>query len=234
MAHRVGLLELPVSPDGAVIADPGLAVLGEFFRTILEHYASAAWTSAVPADFSVVKTLSFHDPEEMNFWIGDLPLLSVWRDDDKKTAKLTVEHRESTSQLHVLWVMPPLNQIHSSKTHSFFNAFKKIMEEIAQNGRDPCWIAEGDASEAGRAYGSDVLELAGLDRWDLTASRRVPVEIPIDGTRAQSHTGYMVTFDLVETTYTDPEAFGPGGGPTSIDGELTTSDGQVPLGHFRV
>lgn len=225
MAHSVGGLLLPAAPSAAdeALTDPAIDALADFFSAVLTAWLGNAWKRCAPSE-PVVRTVSKWDPEETDFADRDLPLLCIWRDGNARPQRLTDDHQEIGSIVHVVWVPPPATQRKQAQRHAFFNAFDKGVSLAVLHERDPAYRRTEDTDAASVAYGSDVLAIAGIDDWRLQNTRRVPIEIKIEGATTRRYPGYLATLALRESSTTDPSAFGVS--PTVIHGDLT--DGQTP------
>lgn len=211
MAHRFGALTLPapaVAP-GESVTDPGLDVLGGFFRAILEKYLATAWASVAPGE-PIVRVVSTDNPEERDFTTKDLPLLCLWRPEDSQVNHLTEVFEENQDLLRILWVPAITTHIKGHVRSTFFNGFKKAISLAVRLERDPVYVHPVDAAraasdplrQAAEAYGSDVHDLAGLDWWRLRNFTRMPVDFPV-GNHSQSIPGYLATLQIGETNETD-------------------------------
>lgn len=239
MAHRVGALLLPApappfappQPDqpNAAALDPALDVLGAFFQAMLEHYAGQAWKSIAPNEPVVRKLFVGYDPEELDFQIEDTPVLALWRENDGAPTRLSEGNAQSQSLVNVLYVLPPADEQKLAARSPFLNVFKNIMLLAYKQERDPCWIRPGDeASDAARTYGSYVWGHAGIDGWGYTGTKRVPVVVPTGSGEPQTYPGYLATWTILESSESDPSAFGStingvrvGTGITSVGFNLT-------------
>ena len=215
MGHRVGALFLPAPPapfaptepslENTAPMDPALAVLGAFFRAMLEHYGTPLWDT-IGGGEPIVRHLSVgHDPEDLDFSDAMLPQLALWREKDGKPTRLTEGNVQQQTLVRVLWVLPPaVEQVFAARS-PFFNPFTKIMALAFQNGRDPAWIKAGEEENVvARTYGSYVWGHAGLDGWSYDGSERVPVQVA--GVE-QPYSGYLASWTILESGETDPAAF---------------------------
>lgn len=87
------------------------------------------------------------------------------------------------------------------------------------------WTSTVD--EPAIVYGSDVLDLAGLDEWRLRRFQRVPVDVPTGGDTL-SYPAYLATLEITESTDSDWTNAAWGTEPTVIRFDLTTG-GVDPL-----
>lgn len=223
MPHRVGGLDLPAPPPARdeSVGDPALDVIADFLRTMLEKWLGAAWRAVAPGE-PIVKTVYKHDPGEVDFFDGDLPLLCVWSDDDSSPSRLADAFLENQDQLRVLWMPPPAPQIKGSLRFPFFRPFKKAISLAVQHSRDPAWIHPSDIGDPGAiAYGSDVLAKAGVSHWRLGRFQRIDVQVP-NGNETIRYPAYLATLQLSELSETDSTAFGVA--PTVIRADLVTGD----------
>lgn len=239
MANSVGNLLLPVqvpAEETDSVGDPALDVLAEFFAAVLRADLTAAWEAR--SDEPLIKNVSKHDPEETDFCVSDMPLLACWRGDDTSPARSMDEINEVEANFQLLWVPQPSAYEVQATRHSFFSAFDHSIAHAVLVGRHPAWKLASELASAtqsvvdeAEAYGSSVLTAAGLSMWTLRNVRRVPVDIPIDGTRAQTYNGYLATIQATEWTVVDPSAYGTSA--TVIHGDVVSQDKQVIRGQFR-
>lgn len=200
----------PAQPDdpNAQALDPALSILGQFFRAMLEFYAGEAWANIAPGEPVVRKLSVGFDPEHLDFQDGDTPLLALWRDKDGAPTRFDDGNVQSATTIHVLWVAAPADEQKLAARSPFFVAFQNVMKLAFQNERDPCFIARGEESNViSRTYGSYVWGLAGIDGWHYTSTERVPVMVPTGGQR-EDFPAYLSTWTILESTSTDPAAFG--------------------------
>lgn len=214
--------------ENTAALDPALSVLGAFFRALLEHYCGPAWKSIAPNE-PIVRVLSVgHDPEDIDFHDGMVPLLALWRDHDGAPARLDDSSAQQSSLVNVLWILPPADEQKLAARSPFFNLFTKAMLIAFQNERDPSWVREEDAADpAARTYGSWAFGLAGLDGWTYGGTKRVPVQVPTGG-ETRPFPAYLATWTILESSENDPTAFGStiagvrvGTEPTEIRIDLT-------------
>lgn len=225
------LLPVPAPPFGTTqpdernsqALDPALNTLGAFFKALLEHYCDAAWSAIAPAE-PIVRVLSVgHDPEDLDFHDGMLPLLALWREHDGQPVRLQDGNTQAPSIVNVLWVAPAADEQKLAARSPFFNVFCKVMQHAFQQERDPCWIKPGEEDDVvARTYGSYVWGHAGIDNWNYSGTRRVPVVIPTARER-ETYPGFLALWTIQESTTSDPAAYG-----STIDGvRVGTGDTSV-------
>lgn len=186
--------------------DPALAVLGAFFRAVLEHYCGPAWKSIAPREPVVRELIVGHDPEDWDFHEGMLPVLALWREHDGVPTRLDDGNAQQSSLVNVLWICPPADEQKLGARSPFFNAFTKALLLAFKNERDPCWVRhEDEANLTSRTYGSYVWGLAGIDNWSYLGTKRVPVQIA-NGEGNDAYSGYLATWTILESSETDPAA----------------------------
>lgn len=243
MSHRVGALLMPApaprfgpaSPDENVdeTLDPAVAILGAFFKAVLERYCGSAWDSLAPKEPIVRVLKTGHNPEDLDFSPSMLPLLAVWREHDGTPQRHDDANVQAPSSINVLWVAPPGNDQKLAARSPFFNAFVKAMQTAYQRcieGQgDPCYIRRGEEDNVvSRTYGSYVWGLAGIDSWSYLGTKRAPVQVGVgEGQKPQTYTGYLASWTILESTSTDPSQLGStingvrvGVEPTSIQFDL--------------
>jgi hypothetical protein len=240
MSNSIGSMLLPVpapAPEEA-LGDPAIDILADFFETVLTADLKSAWESRVLNE-PVVRRVYKYNPEEADFCTDDLPLLCVWRDDDNSPRKSMDVHTEIDANFMVLWIPPPADQQNLSSRHPFFSAFDHCMAHAVQMERHPAWkhpsevtSTNPDTVAEANAYGSNVLRMANIDRWQLQSIKRIPVVVPVQGNREAQYPGYLAAISAIESTVTDPTAYGVK--PFSVHGDLTTKDKQVVRTSFRV
>lgn len=232
MAHRVGALHLSspaVASEDNAPGDPALDVIGAFLAQVLTTWLSTLWLSVAPGE-PVVRTVIKDNPEEREFNVNDLPALYLWRDEDL-TVQLADGIDETTTQLNVLWVPPPSQQIIGSRRSAFFAAISKALSVAILHEREPSWVHPSDSAlpvndpirQAAEAYGSDVIEHAGLADWRPGRFRRVPLDIG-----EAIHPGYIATIPIVEWSTTDNTNEAWGVYPTQLALDIT-SGGSDPV-----
>lgn len=235
--HQVGALQLPApapASDDDSLGDPGLDVLGAYFRQILETYLGDAWIAVAPEE-PVVRVLAKDNPEERDFNENDLPLLCVWRQEVTGPNRSAESFEENVETLSILWVPAPTTQVKGARRSPFFNAFKSAISSAILHGRDQSYVHASDSAllstdplrHAAEAYGSDVMHLAGLDTWRLRRFQRVPVDVPTGGDTL-SYPAYLATLEITESTNSDWTNAAWGTEPTVIRFDLTTG-GVDPL-----
>lgn len=235
--HRVGALLLPAPPppfgpvapgEVAPVIDPALETLGAFFRAMLERYCGEAWASIAPGEPLVRQLLIGHDPEEVDFHEGMVPLLALWRETEGKPNRLTDYNAQSNTTVNVLWIMAPADEQRLAARSPFFNLVNKTFLLALAQERDPCWIKAGrESNPIDRTYGSYVWGHAGLDGWDYLGLQRVPVQVPA-GDSTQTFGAYLAIWTIQESSEADPTAYGStldgvrvGTEPTEIAIDLT-------------
>lgn len=205
MAHKVGALVLPApSPaPGQSLADPALDILVEYFQVALETWLGEAWKSVAPKE-PICKKVSKHDPEDCDFFEGDLPLLSVWRSGDATNSRLADAYQESITQLRVLWVPPPTTTAKKVVRYNFLNGFSKAINEAVTLSRIPQYVHSSEVGDAAaECYGSDIEDLCGIDVWRVQSVAPVPVDVPRGDGGVYTYPGYLATIQLTETNETD-------------------------------
>lgn len=224
MAHSVGALLLPAPAPEAetdALTDPAVDIIADYLEAVMTTWLATAW-AARGAGETVVRTVYKHDPEEIDFATQNLPILCLWREREAEAIQIADAYDEGESQLNVLWILPPAPQTKDSKRFSFFNGFSAAIKMAVKLGRHPAYVHADEAGEPGpEAYGSDVLKLAGLDRWRRGQIIRTPVNV--EGMQ-RPFMGYLATILLTETTHRDNTADGVF--PSVIEGDIT--DGLEP------
>lgn len=224
MTVGVGALVLPAPvPATGTSGDPALDIVGAYLRAVLQTFLATKWASLAPNE-PVVRTLNFHDPEELDFRERDLPLLVLWKERalGDEPRRIADGWTESHKTVHVLWIPPPTTQTRGSTRFPFFNDFASVIEWAVHHERHPSYVHASEVADpAAIAYGSDVLALARIDQWIYRGTQRAPVEVGT-GTGALSYPAYLATLTVVESTLVDNTAWGTE--PTVIQFDLTTGD----------
>jgi hypothetical protein len=225
MTHQVGALALPIPVAPGSLGDPGLDILADYILAVMEKYLAAAWQSRAPGE-PIVRTLSTHDPEECEFRMLELPLLSVWRHTDDAPKRLTDAYQETEDTIHIMWTTPPATQVKGTERYPFFKAFDSVISTAVIKERDPAYVHASEVADAAAlAYGSDVQALAKFDWWILQRTTRVPVEVEFGG-RVEAFPGYLAMLRVGETTLIDPtdnDVYTP------VISATTNSGGATPL-----
>ncbi len=140
MPDSYGLLDLPapVQAATAVVTDPALGVLVDYFGTILTANLAAAWAVFAPNE-PIVRNRYSRDPSPDDFDTKKLPALYAWR--DSQTNDITGDDiAQDTSIVSILWVYPPAPQYKQAVRLAVQNGLTAALGRAIFKGRDPSWI----------------------------------------------------------------------------------------------
>ena len=140
MADTYGLLALPapVQVPPAVCTDPGLEILLDWFRTLLNANLQTAWNVYAPGE-PIVRKWHARDPAPADFAAGQLPALFCWRD-TQSSDQVADDVVQDTSSLVLLWVYPPTDQFKQAVRMAVQNGLSKSLSRAVFFGRDPSWF----------------------------------------------------------------------------------------------
>lgn len=228
VAANAGALVLPVpavvSPGTGVAnqapSDPALDALILYFGALWSAYCGAAWLGANPNE-PITKTLLKHNPEEEDFTDGAVPALYMWRGTQERAISRGDEFEVSACRFEILWVMPMAPTIRKAARAPWFNAWSKIMQHAAKGEPDINWIASGDIKVSSLAYGTPILDAAGLVEMGFIEATTKELRVDIEGGAAQTYPCFGASISAQEETVLKVDQYPQGG----LDLKLHTADG---------
>jgi len=243
VGNTLGLLELPVVAGYGGTEAPGdraLTAIGKYLQAGLVHYLDAAWKAAtlgtgmgatkLAKGQSIVKSVSYNDPEDNTFNVEQLPALFVFRDWDAGVTHEWVadDFICQKSTIRVLWCPSPSPQTFRSGHESFCDAINKVVGLLMAQGRDPSWVATGETDADYLIYGTPLMAAAGAHRQPyLMAAKRIPIKIAmVDGSEGRTYPAMLFTIHLTEVNDWDLTV----GGSIS-QGTSEVVQAQDPGGH---
>jgi hypothetical protein len=169
MSDMFGLLPLPAPApaEGAALTDPGLDMVLEFMRAVLNSELGSAWASRAPTDSRPVSYVFNHPPQGEVFNLDETPALYAWRTDDSGAGRYSQDLDADEGGITVLWVPPALPQEDQALIEAFRNGVKKVLKSAFAQGRHPAWKIPGDTYYQPEDYGSVLLKHARFSRIRL-------------------------------------------------------------------
>lgn len=176
MADIVGNVEVPVTTS-APVGDPLLAVLGSFFKAVLNAKASAAWGNVDPGH-ECVREVFTHDPNEASFNDNKLPALYIHRQSIGMAKWIGQDIRIRPSQIAMSWVPPDAPDPKFILRDAFLNAVSSVIEHTLEfEGRDASWVVPGDTDPLAATSGSLLWTFAKVHTLVARQVRHVPLII---------------------------------------------------------
>lgn len=139
MAEGFGAITVPIGTT----PDPALAILGDYFKTIVNLDAKASWEERPFGDEEVIKTVFGLSPNGRVFDSCLLPALFVYRTGGlfSQTAD---DWLEDSSVIKLAWLLPISAVDDVDIRREFFKAFAVLVAKAARRGRDTRWQWDAD------------------------------------------------------------------------------------------
>ncbi|WP_394849697.1 hypothetical protein LZC95_19870 [Pendulispora brunnea] len=209
MGDRYGLVTAPVAPAGAdeAAGDPALTHLAEFLRAWLNANAMEAFGHLMPR-LPPCREAFCHDPEEVSFNERDLPAIFVWREGGN-SERIADDYHVETSELALLWVVPPSPQAKQRIRQPFANAIWKLVDMGIERGRAPGFVVAGDSDPRAASEGSLIYGYLGAWSIDLRRRRRRTFVEAMSDSPARRYPAVEMTLELRELQEYDLGRYAP-------------------------
>jgi hypothetical protein len=155
-------------PDGASSVDVGIATLTALISQAMTSELQAAWTTVVTGLPDTSKLRTTHnrvvgstidlppEPQQLTQTGYAWPLLAVYRSGDPEDSWLTTEIRASKQEIHIDWILGPMDVASQRRFRGFLLAFLATVREVVRQGRHPDYDG-GKRQFAGQFYSLRVL-----------------------------------------------------------------------------
>ena len=134
MGDTFGAITVPIGSP----ADPALALIGDYLKTILNANAQAGFELGRYGDGEVVKTVFTVNPNGFVFDDELLPALFVHAPSGQ-FEQAADDWLEDTTALKVVWMLPTLGVEAVDVRREFFRPVAKLIAAALRTCRDPLW-----------------------------------------------------------------------------------------------
>jgi hypothetical protein len=238
-----GAFHLPLSgvewPEGASNLDTGIATLTALISQAITSEMQTAWSTVVAGlpETSKLKTNCERvvgstidlppEPQQLTQTGYAWPLLAVYRSGDPEDNWMTTEIRSSKQEIHVDWILGPMDIASQRRFRGFLLAFLATVREVVRQGRHPDYdggnrqfsgvfyslrvlgashgIAQGLGTDGGGGYYAASVRLEAVER-ELETAGGSHVEFDLGYVTAENATGEDLVGIDVEVTLEPPDA----------------------------
>lgn len=209
--YQVGADVLPwkasTSSTAVIAADRGRDVVLALAKAALGAEFSDSWTkeatgTALSGQSPVADSIGLApDPEMVLQRKAGWPLLCVYRDPEYKVDEFTLWRWRVTSQIHIDWIIGPLNIADTNKLNAFLQRAVKALVATFAEGGHPSY----SASSGGRALqilGGDNPDDggAGFSKWKLTRCNAGQAAFATAAKEAAKYWAVSCTLEVEELT----------------------------------